>query len=271
MATSGQLLAVDSAEVSYGPIRALYGVTLNVEPGEIVAIVGPNGAGKSTLLNAIVGLRPLTRGRITWRGRDITGLAPQQRVRLGIGLVPEHRRILTTLTVEENLLVSATALPGRLRRVRANELMERFEVLGENRSRRAGLLSGGQEQLLAIARALMGSPELLLLDEPTLGLAPIVAAKVFGIIDELHQNGTTLIVVEQNIRRVLESADSACIMRTGRIVERQQAERLAARTDLFDSFLGDLLPTEEGCPQRPVPSPGADGTCLHTERSASCD
>lgn len=271
MVTAEQLLAIDSAEVSYGPIRALHGVSLAVRPGEMLAIVGPNGAGKSSLLNAIIGLCRLSRGRISWRGRDITRLPPQQRVRLGMALVPEHRRILTTLTVEENLLVSATVLPSRLRRSRANELMGRFEILGQNRSRRGGLLSGGQAQQLAIARALMPSPELLLMDEPTLGLAPIVTAQVFEVIDELRQNGMTLIVVEQNIRRVLKSADFACIMRTGRVAEHSEAELLAARTDLFDSFLGTTPSGGGGPSQGSVVSVPAAEICVQTEMPGCCD
>ncbi len=237
--TFDELLAVESVEVSYGPIRALYGISLTVGSGETIALIGPNGAGKTSLLNTVIGMRRPSQGRVRWKGRDITGLPPQQRIRLGMALVPEHRRILGTLTVEENLLVGAITLPRRLRQTRADELMERFDILGRKRSQRAGLLSGGEAQQLAIARALMASPDLLLMDEPTLGLAPLVAAQVFELIDELRRSGMTLIVVEQNARRALESADSACILRTGQIVEQGPAEQIAARDDIFGSFLGD--------------------------------
>lgn len=240
--TPGNLLSVESVEVSYGPIRALYGISLSVGSGETVALIGPNGAGKTSLLHAIIGLHRPSQGHIRWRGREITGLLPQQRIRLGMALVPEHRRILTTLTVEENLLVAAITLPRRARRIRADELIERFDILGRKRSQRAGLLSGGEAQQLAIARALMACPELLLMDEPTLGLAPLVANQVFELIEELRRSGTTLIVVEQNARRALEFADSAYIIRTGHIVEHGPAEQLAAREDLFGSFLGGESP-----------------------------
>ena len=231
-------LVVESVEVSYGPIRALYGVSLSVGSGEAVALIGPNGAGKTSLLHALIGLRRPSRGRILWRGRDITGLPPQQRLRLGMALVPEHRRVLATLTVEENLMVAGSILPRQLRLARVGELTERFEVLGQRRSQRAGLLSGGEAQQLSIARALMTSPDLLLLDEPTLGLAPLVAAQVFELIDELRRSGMTLLIVEQNAHRVLESVDTACILRTGHIVEHGRASQIAAQDDLFDSFLG---------------------------------
>ena len=240
--TFSELLSIESVEVSYGPIRALYGISLSVGSGETTALIGPNGAGKTSLLHAVIGLHRPSRGRIRWRGRDITRLPPQQRIRLGMALVPEHRRILTTLTVEENLLVGARILPRRLRRIRTEELIERFEVLGRKRSQRAGLLSGGEAQQLAIARALIASPDLLLMDEPTLGLAPLVATQVFELIEELRRSGMTLIVVEQNARRALEHADSAYIIRTGRIVEHGPAAQLAAREDLFGSFLGGESP-----------------------------
>ena len=204
----------------------------------MVALIGPNGAGKSSLLHAIIGLRRPSRGRVRWRGQDITGLSTQQRIRLGMALVPEHRRILATLTVEENLLVGGMILPRRMRQTQADRMIERFEVLKRKRSQPAGVLSGGEAQQLAIARALMPSPALLLMDEPTLGLAPLVATQVFALIDELREAGMTLIVVDQNARRVLNAADSAYLVRTGRIAQSGAADELAAREDIFGSFLG---------------------------------
>lgn len=233
------LLCLESVEVSYGPIRALFGISLSVGPGETVALIGPNGAGKSSLLHAIIGLRRPSGGSIRWQGQDITGLPTPQRISLGMALVPEHRRILATLTVEENLLVGGMILPRRLRQARADELMERFGVLRRKRDQQAGVLSGGEAQQLAIARALMPSPQLLLMDEPTLGLAPLVATQVFDLVDELRRGGMTLIVADRNVRRILRSADSAHLIRTGQVAHSGSADELAEQQDLFGSYLGD--------------------------------
>ncbi len=267
--TDGELLSLESIEVSYGPVRALFGISLSVGSGETVALIGPNGAGKSSVLHAIIGLRRPNRGRIRYKGHDITGLPTQQRIRLGMALVPEHRRILATLTVEENLLVGGMILPRRLRQTRANEMIERFEVLKRKRSQQAGVLSGGEAQQLAIARALMPSPELLLMDEPTLGLAPLVAAQVFGLIKELRERGMTLIVVDQNPRRVLNSADSAYLIRTGHIVQSGSADQLATREDLFGSFLGGS-PEDSGVEPMAGPAVGSRKT-VETPKSGSDD
>lgn len=204
-----------------------------------MALIGPNGAGKSSLLNAVVGLHPPSGGAIRWRGTEVTGWSPQRMLRAGIALVPEHRRILTGLTVEENLLVAGILTGGRSRRRLAAGLMERFEVLGQKRNTPAGLLSGGEAQQLAIARALMSQPKVLLMDEPALGLAPLLRTQVFDLLAELAAAGTTLLVVEQDARRILELADSAFIMRSGDIVASGPADVLAARDDLFEAFLGN--------------------------------
>lgn len=252
------MLEIESLEVAYGPIRALYGVSLQVSAGELLAVVGPNGAGKTSLLNAVIGMCRPRAGRVRWHGRDVSSMPPQSRLRLGIALVPEHRRVLCTLTVEENLRVAATGVPRRLRRARVADIMERFETLGRLRGRRAGVLSGGEAQQLAIARALVAGPQLLLMDEPTLGLAPLVARQVFDLIRELHASGMALIVVEQNTRSVLAAADHACIMRTGRIVERGAATDLARRADMFGSFLGDDAAAHAAGP-KPPSERGGDG------------
>lgn len=233
------MLSLDRVEVAYGSVRAVHGASISVPEGELVALIGPNGAGKSSLLNAVVGLHPPSGGTIRWRGTEVTGWAPQRMLRAGIALVPEHRRILTGLTVEENLLVAGILTRGRSRRRLAAGLMERFEVLGRKRGTPAGLLSGGEAQQLALARALMSHPEMLLMDEPALGLAPLMRAQVFDLLAELAATGTTLLVVEQDARRLLELADTAFIMRSGDIVASGPADVLAAREDLFEAFLGN--------------------------------
>ena len=232
------MLTLDRVEVAYGGVRAVHGASIAVGHGELVALIGPNGAGKSSLLNAVVGLHPPCGGSIRWRGADVTGWSPQRMLRAGIALVPEHRRILTGLTVEENLLVAGIVNGSRTRRRLAAGLMERFGVLGRKRAVPAGLLSGGEAQQLAIARALMSRPDLLLMDEPALGLAPRLRTQVFELLGELAAAGTTLLVVEQDAHRLLEMADTAYIMRSGDIVASGPAGALAAREDLFEAFLG---------------------------------
>ena len=233
------MLSLDRVEVTYGSVRAVHGASMSVAEGETVALIGPNGAGKSSLLNAIVGLHAPSGGAIRWRGTDVTGWSPQRMLRAGVALVPEHRRILTGLTTEENLLVAGILIGGRDRRRLAAELMERFEVLGRQRSVPAGLLSGGEAQQLAIARALMSRPSVLLTDEPSLGLAPVLRSQVLDLLGELSAAGTTLLVVEQDAHRLLEMAGTAYIMRSGDIVASGAAGEIAAREDLFEAFLGN--------------------------------
>lgn len=233
------MLSLDRIEVTYGSVRAVHGASISVPEGELVALIGPNGAGKSSLLSAIVGLQAPSGGTVRWRGTDVTGWSPQRMLRAGIALVPEHRRILTGLTTEENLLVAGIGTAGRTRRRRAVELMERFEVLGRRRSVPAGLLSGGEAQQLAIARALMSRPSVLLMDEPALGLAPRLRTQVFDLFGQLAAAGTTLLVVEQDAHRLLEMATTAYIMRSGDIVASGAAGELGAREDLFEAFLGN--------------------------------
>ena len=233
------MLTLDRVEVTYGSVRAVHGASLSVPEGDVVALIGPNGAGKSSLLNAIIGLHAPSGGAIRWHRTDVTGWSPQRMLRAGIALVPEHRRILTGLTTEENLLVAGILTGGRVRRRLAAELMERFEVLGRRRSTPAGLLSGGEAQQLAIARALMSRPRVLLMDEPALGLAPLLRFEVFDLLGELAAAGTTLLVVEQDAHRLLDLADTAYIMRSGDIVASGTAGELAAREDLFEAFLGN--------------------------------
>ena len=233
------MLTLEKVEVAYGGVRAVHGASISVTEGELVALIGPNGAGKSSLLNAVIGLHPVAGGTVLWKGADVTGWSAQRLLRAGIALVPEHRRILTGLTVEENLLVAGIVARASARRRRAAELMDRFEVLGRRRTAPAGLLSGGEAQQLAIARALMSEPELILMDEPALGLAPRLRSQVFDLLAELAATGTTLLVVEHDARRLLAMASTAYIMRSGDIVASGEASVLAAREDLFEAFVGD--------------------------------
>ena len=210
------MLVATDIEVSYGPIKAVRGVSVHAEQGEIVALLGANGAGKSSLLNAIAGLVPVVAGRVEFGGADVTNLAAEDIVRRGISLTPEGRRVFPRMTVAENLQLGA--LPQR-HRAAAAQALDRvhslFPVLRERASQHAGTLSGGQQQMLAIGRSLMAGPRLLLLDEPSLGLAPILVDQIFELIATLRSQGTTLIVVEQNAMRSLEIADRAYIFANG--------------------------------------------------------
>lgn len=232
------MLEVDAITTRYGAITALHEASLEVRAGEIVALVGPNGAGKTTLLNTVAGLlRPAT-GSVRFEGNDITGNEPAQLVRSGLALVPEHRRIFKDLTVEENLRLGGSTASTADRHVRLDEAAELFPVLRSKWTTSAGYLSGGEAQQLAVARALMSNPRLLLLDEPTLGLAPTMVDVVFDLLERLRSQGRTLLVVEQNATRALALADRAYLLRTGRMVATGTGAELAADSSLFDSFIG---------------------------------
>jgi branched-chain amino acid transport system ATP-binding protein len=232
------VLEVDRLTTRYGAITALRAATLRVGEGEVVALIGPNGAGKTTLLNSIAGMLRPSDGRVTLAGRDITRRSPEAVLKAGLALVPEHRRIFRDLTVHENLLLGGVTLRAPARRARATQMEERFPVLGSKREVQAGFLSGGEAQQLAIARALMASPRLLLMDEPSLGLAPTLVDVVMRLIADLRSGGTTVLVVEQNATKVLAVADRAYLMRTGEVVEEGIAADLLARPDLFAAYLG---------------------------------
>jgi branched-chain amino acid transport system ATP-binding protein len=212
------MLAFDGVHVHYGPVHALRGISLRVEAGEIVTLIGANGAGKSTLMKSVLGAPRLSAGRIAFEGRDLAGIAPHQISRLGLALSPEGRRIFQRMTVLENLQIGAMhAAPahwaGDLQRVLAL-----FPVLGERIAQRAGTLSGGEQQMLAIGRALVSRPRLLLLDEPSLGLAPLYIRKIFRIVQDLNRvDGITVLLVEQNAHHALRIAHRAYVMQNGRI------------------------------------------------------
>jgi branched-chain amino acid transport system ATP-binding protein len=233
------MLRIDELRVLYGRVPALHEVSLRVEAGETVAIVGPNGAGKTTLLSAIFGVVTPASGVIAFDGETLIGLTPEAIARRGLALVPEGRHIFSTLTVAENLLLGTTTV--RDRGVAAHDLertLERFPRLRQAYRMPAGNLSGGEQQQLAIARALLSRPRLLLLDEPSLGLAPIVIDVVFDVLTDLRNEGVTILLVEQNAVRALELADRAYVLRSGRLAFAGKPEEILDRSHLETAFLG---------------------------------
>jgi branched-chain amino acid transport system ATP-binding protein len=232
------MLALQGITTRYGTITAVRDVSLTVGAGELVCLVGPNGAGKTTTLHTIVGLLRPAAGKITFDGQDITQKEPDQLLKMGIALVPERRRIFGNLSVTENLLMGGSTVPAKQRKERVEEMYTLFPVLNTKKSVAGGYLSGGEAQQLAIARALMSSPRVILMDEPSLGLAPLLVDLVFNLLGDLHTKGLGLLIVEQNARRALQIADRAYILRTGSIVDQGTGQELLGRSDLFDSYLG---------------------------------
>ncbi len=233
------MLEVRDLTVRYGRTPAVENLDLEVGEGEIVGLVGPNGAGKSTTLSAIVGLVPVASGRITFVGEPIVGAPTERIVRRGIAVVLEGRRLFSTLTVGENLLLGRTAARDRSRsQAVLDRLLARFPILRDAFDAPAGRLSGGEQQQLAIARALLAEPRLLLLDEPSLGLAPLLVDLVFETVAELRRDGVTILLVEQNIRRTIELADRTYILRSGRLVLSGSRAELARIDELEAAYLG---------------------------------
>ena len=233
------LLAVDDLAVRYGPIAALRGVSIAVDEGEFVGIVGPNGAGKSTLLFSITGAVRADTGSVSFCGETLSGLAPEDIVRRGMALVPEGRELFGELTVEENLRLGATIRRDRRgveEDVRAQ--MAAFPILAERRRARAEKLSGGEQQMLAVARALMGRPRMLLLDEPSLGLAPLITKQVYETLAGLNREGMTILVVEQNPARIIDVAQRVYVLRSGRIARSGPTEILSRREELDEAYFG---------------------------------
>jgi len=233
------MLEVSGLTTKYGEISALREASLHVGSGEVVGLIGPNGAGKTTLLNSIAGLLAPSGGRVTFDGKDITGMPPEKLLRSGLALVPEHRRIFVDLTVEENLRIGGVTVPSADRPALLDEMGERFPVLRDKWTTSAGYLSGGEAQQLAIARALMSRPRLLMMDEPSLGLAPLLVDVVFDLIEALRSQGRTLLVVEQNATRMLDVADRAYVLRSGEVVAEGTGAELRDNEDLFDTFVGN--------------------------------
>lgn len=232
------MLEVSGVTTKYGEISALRDASLTVGSGEVIGLIGPNGAGKTTLLGSIAGLLSPASGTITFDGKDITNAAPEQLLRSGLALVPEHRRIFVDLTVEENLKIGGVTVPAGERAELLEEMAEQFPVLRERWTTSAGYLSGGEAQQLAIARALMSRPRLLMMDEPSLGLAPLLVDVVFDLITSLRDQGRTLLVVEQNASRMLEVADRAYVLRSGAVVAEGTGDELRQDDDLFATFVG---------------------------------
>ncbi|MBJ31844.1 MAG: ABC transporter ATP-binding protein [Acidimicrobiaceae bacterium] len=233
------VLEVSGLTTAYGEISALRDANLRVGSGEVVGLIGPNGAGKTTLLNTIAGLLAPRSGSVSLDGEDVTGRDPEALVRAGLALVPEHRRIFTDLTVEENLKVGGITLPAADRTALLEEMADLFPVLRAKWATAAGYLSGGEAQQLAIGRALMARPRLLMMDEPSLGLAPILVDVVFELVETLQAQGRTLLVVEQNATRMLEVADRAYVLRSGEVVAEGPGAELRADERLFDLFVGN--------------------------------
>jgi branched-chain amino acid transport system ATP-binding protein len=231
------MLRIESVSSGYGSSLALHEVSLQVNRGEIVALVGANGAGKSTLLNTVMGLVRAQRGSILFEGHDVAGLTTAAIVRRGLAQVPERRQLFGTMSVEENLRMGAYASPGDVA-VRLDQQFALFPILGERRRQPAQTLSGGEQQMLAIARANMSRPRLLLLDEPSLGLAPLLVARVMAEIQRLRAAGGTVLVVEQNARAALVAADRGYVIENGRVTRSGDAAALLADPAVQDAYLG---------------------------------
>lgn len=233
------MLAVKDVHVRYGSIAALRGVSLSVNRGEMVGLIGVNGAGKTTTLLTIAGVLKPAKGTISLGDESLVGLSPEEIVRKGIALVPEGRRIFPGLTVEENLRLGAAIRSDRAGIQRdIDEMCTRFPILGKRLKQPGGTFSGGEQQQLAIARGLMSRPSLLMLDEPSLGLAPMLVAEMFELVAQLRETGVTILLVEQNVEQTLEIADRAYLLNTGMIEFEGPAQELATRVDVVSAYLG---------------------------------
>ena len=242
MSAGSLLLTLGSVNTFYDQLHVLKGVSLHVDEGELVALLGANGAGKTTTLRTVCGLVKPRSGKLVFEGTELAGKSPEALVRLGIVQAPEGRQLFGPLTVEENLLLGAYSrlkIEGKKAiKEHLGELYERFPILAERRKQRSGSLSGGQQQLLAIGRALMARPKLLLLDEPCLGLAPLMARQIMQVVAELRDAGTTILLVEQNARAALAIADRGYVLETGKLVLEGSAEELLRNRDVRRAYLG---------------------------------
>lgn len=234
------MLSIADLRSRYGRIEALHGVSLEVNQGEVVAVIGANGAGKTTLMRAVSGVQPVSSGSIFFEGRPLAGVPAHRRVGLGIAQVPEGRHIFTPLSVEDNLRVGGWSLDRSAREdaSRIGWAYDAFPILREKRKVAAGRLSGGQQQMLAIGRAMMTRPKLLLLDEPSMGLAPIVVAQIFDTLRRLKADGVTILIVEQNANAALEFADRAYVVETGTVSLSGPAAAIAADPRVREAYLG---------------------------------
>ena len=233
------MLEVSAISVAYGDVRVLHRVSLRVEAGEIVSLLGANGAGKTTTLRAISGLIPVQEGAVTFEGRPLTGLSPSRIVERGIAHVPEGRQLFTNMTVEENLEMGAYLPQAKMARAETlARVLELFPRLGERQRQVAGTLSGGEQQMVAIGRALMSRPRLLVLDEPSLGLAPIVVKSIFETVKRINADGTTVLLVEQNLAESLRLSDRGYVLETGKIAMEGRGTDLLADPHTRKAFLG---------------------------------
>ena len=234
------MLNIIGLSTSYGSIKAIKGIDLDVPQGTIVSLIGANGAGKTTTMKSLVGLLKPQAGQIKFLGHEIQGFAPHKIVNLGISLVPEGRNILSGMTVLENLEMGAYQRKDKGIQADLEKVFKRFPILEERKQQLGGTLSGGQQQMLAIGRALMARPKLLLLDEPSMGLAPLVVADIFKVIQEINQEGTTILLVEQNVRQALKIAHYAYVLETGKIVLHGEAEEVAKNPRVMEAYLGGM-------------------------------
>lgn len=233
------LLTVDSLSVSYGKIEAVRGVSLDIAPGKIVTVIGANGAGKTTTLGAVMGILPCQQGSVTFDGRPMAHVPVEARVAAGLCLVPEKRELFVTMSVADNLILGAyRGARGAALRSALDEVYDLFPRLRERRTQAAGTLSGGERQMLAMGRALMSKPKLLMLDEPSLGLAPRIVMEIFQLISGLRQTGVSILLVEQNARAALRTADTAYVMETGEVTLHGPAAELAQDPRVIESYLG---------------------------------
>jgi len=232
------IFKADNLNTFYGNIQALRDVSIEVPEGSIVTILGANGAGKTTTMKSIVGLLRAKSGSIEFLGEDVTGKKPDQLLKRGLSLVPEGRAILSGMTVQENLEMGAYVRKDKEVNADLERVMDRFPILRERKDQLGGTLSGGQQQMLAIARALMSKPKLLLLDEPSMGLAPLIVQDIFRIIKEINEEGTTVLLVEQNARQAMKIADYAYVLETGRVVKHGPAAELMNDTSIQEAYLG---------------------------------
>lgn len=240
------LLTVENLVVRYGAITAVKGVSLSVEEGELVAVVGSNGAGKTTTLAAIAGAQKIQSGSVTFAGTDVSAKSSHEIARQGVALVPEDRGIFPSLTVDENLrLGSYFQKDKRATARRLGSIFDRFPILHERAHQGAGTLSGGEQQQLAIARALLSQPRLLMLDEPSLGLSPTLVDRMFEIVQELHAEGTTILLVEQNVTRALDIADRAYLLTTGELTAHGTPDEIRETIDIASAYLGGVVASEE--------------------------
>ncbi|MEB3101689.1 ABC transporter ATP-binding protein [Ferviditalea candida] len=232
------MLKISGLTTYYGQIQALKGIDMEVKEGTIVALLGANGAGKTTTMKSIIGLLKPKTGTITFQGEQVQGLTPDQMLRRGISLVPEGRAILSGMTVMDNLEMGAYQRNDREIAADLEKVFHRFPILEERKKQLGGTLSGGQQQMLAIARAIMSRPKLLLLDEPSMGLAPLVVADIFRIIKEINESGTTVLLVEQNVRQALKVAHYGYVLETGKITHHGSSKDLLNDSRIKEAYLG---------------------------------